>query len=772
MVVKIVINVSSSNVDQEYTYLLPKALETTAKIGSRVVVSFGKANRLVMGYILDICEESKYQGELKEIEEILDYEPLISPNQIALAKQIRDETICPLVRILNLMIPSGLVLKTSKYLTITNYHAIDEKLAVLFEKSETILYTKTLWPYDSKIAKEVKNHNITISYEAKPKIRVKTISKYVLNPTFAYQYRNELRSIRQIEFLENIQDEVAMTAFDLSEKYEISEGIIQTLSKKGYLQKIEEPVSRIVVRDIPITKRIRETKNQNVAHVLTALQTSEKPLLYLPKDESEQLETIYQIINTNQKNNQNVVIVVPEILSSYRISNIIRKKTGLSVGVLNSTLASGEILDEFNAIKEDKYRVIVTTSSGALFPYQNVGTFILMNVESDNYYNDQSPRYNLKQVMVNYAMMLMAKIILMTFVPSIIDYSYGLKNYYQIIESENNNQLNVEVVDLKEELRKGNNTPISRSLEKAFTENAKNQNLTMLIVNNKSYSSYVMCRSCGNTFVCPKCKISLQYNKKNNVLICPSCSNKIPFTNECDKCHSRDLKMGGFGMEQVAEVIKERYPNLRTKILRESSYEEYYNVMAQIEEKEIDVIITSSILSTNVDSDSIATIAIINLDSVAKSATIDANERAYAMLVQAKQRLNKKETAKMIVQTYNPDDTVLNDFLSTDYHGFLKKELSIRKVLKNEPFYYMNRIIVKGKYETMFKEANSIKKHLQDLLGNNVFVIGPTYNYQYQGVQIIIKHRLNDISRFYKEIYEKYQTTSTTIIVDRYPKYM
>lgn len=126
----------------------------------------------------------------------------------------------------------------------------------------------------------------------------------------------------------------------------------------------------------------------------------------------------------------------------------------------------------------------------------------------------------------------------------------------------------------------------------------------------------------------------------------------------------------------------------------------------------------------------------------------------------------------MIIQTYNPEDDFLKDFLTTDYHGFLKNELSMRKILKNEPFYYINRIIVKGKYETIFKEANSIKKSLQDMLGSQVFVIGPTYNYQYQGVQIIIKHRLNDIGKFYKKIYEIYQTTSTTILVDRYPKYI
>lgn len=772
MVVKVVINVSSSNVDQEYTYLLPKELESTTKIGSRVIVHFGQSNRLVMGYILDICEEADYDGTLKEIEEVLDYEPLISNAQIELAKQIRDDAICPLVRILNLMLPNALVIKTSKYLTLVNYQAIDEKLIYLFSKSATILYTKSLWPLDSKIAKEVKNKNIIVSYEAKPTTKVKMVSKYLIHPIITSKDINDLKSERQIEFLHRIQNEVAMTALELSEKYDVSESIIQGLYKKGFLDKVEEPVSRIIVRDIPINKRIRETKNQNISKILKSLETTEKPILYIPKDESEQFESIYQMINMYQKKNQTIVIVVPEILSSYRISNLIRKKTGLSVGVINSSLSSGELLDEFYAIRENQYTVFVTTPNGALFPYQNVGVFILLNVESDNYYNDQSPRYNLKKVMIEYGKCIGARAVLISFIPSIMDYTYGLQNHYEIIENTNEENINIEVVDLKKELRSGNNNPISHSLHTAILKDAQEKKITMMIVNNKVYSTYVQCRNCGNTIVCPRCKISLQYNKKNNVLICPSCSYRISFNNECEICHGSEFKMGGVGMEQVQEILNREYPSLKIKIFKESSYNEYYQTMSEIEEGELNIIITSSVLSNNIDTDTLGTIAILNLDSVSKTAMYDANERAYSMLAQAKMRISHLERSKMIIQTYNPEDDFLKDFLTTDYHGFLKNELSMRKILKNEPFYYINRIIVKGKYETIFKEANSIKKSLQDMLGSQVFVIGPTYNYQYQGVQIIIKHRLNDIGKFYKKIYEIYQTTSITILVDRYPKYI
>lgn len=772
MIVKIVINVASSNVDQEYTYILPKELEANAKIGSRVIVSFGNANRLVMGYILDIANDSEYIGDLKEIEEILDYEPLISMEQIELAKKIRDDVICPLVRILNLMIPNALVLKTNKYLTIMNYKEIDAQLTSLFTKSDTIKYTKSLWHLDNKIAREVKKGNITISYEAKPITKKKYIYKYLISPTFTYQNYRLLKSERQIEFIEKIKDEVAMTSFELIEKYEVSESLIQSLYKKGFLDKIKTPFSRIMVRDIPLNKKIRETKNENITRLLNELEDADKPILYIPKDDNEEQNSIYQIINRYQKQKKNVVIVVPEILSTYRISNLIRKRTGLSIGVVNSSLSSGELLDEFYEIKNDNYPVVVTSGIGALLPYQNVGVFILLNVESDNYYNDQSPRYNLKKVMTDYANLIGAKIVLSSFVPNIMDYTYGLQKHYQIIENSSEHNINVEVVDLKKELRMGNNSPISVELAKTIQNDALNKNLSVIIVNNKYFSSYVQCRNCGATITCPKCKISLQYNKRSNALICPSCSYRKTFNENCEECGSTDWKMSGFGMEQVEEEIKAQFPNLKVKNLKESSYDDYYNIMADIEEGEINVLITSTMFSKDVDIDNIGSIAIINLDSVSRGLTTDANERAYSMLVQTRNRILNNSDAKMIIQTYNPEDSFLIDFLSSNYHGFLKNELTIRKLLKNEPFYFVNRIIVKGKYDTIFKEANSIKRCLQEMLGSNVFVIGPTYNYQYQGVQIIIKHRLNAINKYYKKIYEDYQTTATTIIVDCYPKYI
>ena len=217
--------------------------------------------------------------------------------------------------------------------------------------------------------------------------------------------------------------------------------------------------------------------------------------------------------------------------------------------------------------------------------------------------------------------------------------------------------------------------------------------------------------------------------------------------------------------------LNTNYPSITTAILNESNYDDYYQIMLGLEEETIDVIITTSVLANKIDSDRIGMVGIINLDSVAKIPTYDANERAYEMLTYAKECLNSSEDS-LVIQAYSLDEIYLKTFLLNDYHAFIKEELSVRKILKNEPFYYINRIFIKAKYDLMYKEANEVKKYLQSMLGKEVYVIGPTYNHQHQMVQIIVKHRINDIGEIYKKIYEKYQTTTVTIIIDRYPKYI
>ena len=773
MIAKVIINSPSSNIDQLFDYLIPSEFCDFASVGSRVRVPFGEANRQIMGFIMEIKNDSSYDGNLKEIIEVVDYEPVLTKEQLEIATFIKADAICPLSRILNLMIPDALKLKTKKYLTVVDFRSLNAELVKLFDQNETILYKPTLKTYDGRIAKEVKKGNILVSYETPQVIKEKKITKYVLNPSYTYANFNKLKSDLQKDFLERLKDDVARTSFELIEKYDVSLAMIISLAKKGYLDKMEENASRIKIRNIPVEKRIRKTDNPIIGKLIQTINNYEKPILYIPKDENQLLECLLQVINSNQKNNKNTIVIVPEILSSYKIENLIRKNTLLSVALINSRLSKGELLDYYNEIKKDNYAVIVTTAKGALLPYQNVGTYFLLDSESDNYYNDQSPRYDLHKVIEYASKITNSQVIRVSYVPTILEYTYGLKGYLDIIEDfDKNIDVKVEIIDLKKELQIGNNSSISTKLLKMLQINKAKGKKSLLIINNRDYSSYVICRTCGNIIKCPRCQISLQYNKKHNQLICPACSYRTPYQKNCSICNSTELRFGGIGIEQVEEDLRENLSAFKITSLVTNDFENFCNIEIDFEDGDIDILLTTNLFSKSILGKKIGLICFVNIDAMAKAADYDATYRAYSALMQAKMKLININDATIAIQTYHPNDDYLKDFLVGEYHTYVKNELVVRKILKNEPFYYINRILVKGKYEEIFQESYNIKQLLQSTYGKRVFIMGPTYNYQYLAAQLIIKHKINDISDYYQKIYQNYQSSNVIVIFDKYPKYI
>lgn len=773
MIAKVIVNIPSSNIDQLFDYLIPPEFCDFASVGSRVRVPFGDANRQIMGFIIELKDESTYIGDLKEIIEVVDYEPVLTKEQLAIANFIKADAICPLSRILNLMIPDALKLKTKKFLTVVNFKDLDAELIQLFEQNETILYKENFKKYDNRIAKEVKKGNIVIRYEALQTVKEKMVTKYVLNPSFTYRNFDRLKSDLQKDFLERLKGDIARTSFELMEKYDVNLAMIISLSKKGYLDKIEEKDSRIKVRNIPVEKRIRKTDNPIINQLIKSMENYEKPILYVPKDENQLLESLLQVININQKKNKNTVVIVPEILSSYKIENVIRKNTLLSVALINSQLSIGELLDYYNEIKNDSYAVIVTTAKGALLPYQNIGTYFLLDSASDNYYNDQSPRYDLHKVMEYVSNITHSHIIRVSYVPTILEYTYGLKGHLDIVEDfDKNIEVKTEIIDLKKELQIGNNSSVSIKLLKMLQINKAKGKKSLLIINNRDYSSYVICRTCGNVMKCPRCQISLQYNKKHNQLICPACSHRMSYQKNCPICNSTELKFGGIGIEQVEEDLKENLPTFKIASLVTNNFETFCNIEIDFEDGDIDILLTTSLFAKSILGKKIGLICFVNIDAMAKAADYDATYRAYSALMQARMKLIDINDATIVIQTYHPNDEYLKDFLIGDYHSYVKNELVVRKILKNEPFYYINRILVKGKYEEIFQESYNIKQSLQSTYGSKVFIMGPTYNYQYSAAQLIIKHQMNDISEYYQKIYQNYQSSNVTVIFDKYPKYI
>lgn len=779
--------ISNNIIDQTFEYYLPNEFEAIAQIGSRVMVNFGQSNRLVMGFIVDIYEEKIYDGSSKDIIDVLDYEPLITKEQFKTAEYIAKETVCPLARVLNLMIPKFLKLKTIKYLVVNDYCELDANLAFVFKGKSVIKITKEIEQYNNQILKEIKKGNAYISYEAKPFGKIKTITKYLVNQNALYTSLTLLKNPLHQDLLKRMNEDEALTKNEIIDKYEISDYLFNKILRLGFLEPLEVQISRIISRDVITTSKGYGSHHQTESN-LTIIKDSTKnkrPVLWRPDTDDELNDTIVSLIKNNVNKDLNTMVIVPDILSSYKITTMIRRSLHLHVACLNSKLSDGEYLDYYYEIINNKYTVIVTTPKAALLPLINVGSIIMMDVEHDNYFNDQSPRYDLKKVMIYRKEIINCDLIFESFTPNLAEYSQGLLGKYQIINNySNKKEIPTEVIDLNQELREGNNSAISNSLLKGIKINMFLHQVSLIITNNKNYSSLIMCRSCGTILKCPKCQISLKYHQKNQLFLCPVCSYRIPSTDTCPNCGEKSLRFEGVGMEQIKEELEEKVSGIKVILIDQPELEDFNQKMMQIEDGEVDVVIATDTYARSIQSKLINLVAYQNIDYLAGTQRYDAIQKAYNALVYGYKYIENKvnkdlleneenpKRAKMYIQTYKSDSYFIQDFITNDYDDYLKNEIANRKALRNEPFYQVNRILVKAPYEQMFVDANSIKKMLQDILGKEIYIVGPNYNKTEQAASLIVKHQKENISDVYRVIYLRYQNSSTTIIIDKYPKYL
>ena len=778
MYVSVVIDNSSTNVDNYYEYEVPCSYASFVKPGERCIVQFGKANRQLMGYILDVYENKQFEGETKEILELLDYEPVLSREQIALAQFIKNDTISPLSRILNLMIPSVMRAKTKKYLTVLAFDELEAPLMELFGGKTTIPFSNTLEQYQKSIDRALKKKILTISYDTYLPQTVKTITKYQLNVKYYLDNKTFLKSKLNKEILEKIyrRDAEYLSLDEMIDYFEMSEYMVKKLAKEGFLKTKKVVVRRIKELDLKYDIPNLTEYPTYIGEYEKTLTEEKGPFVWVSNSYEEDYSFLKYIVLKNKAQDKQTLVLVPNILSSYKIKSVIRKTTKLNVACLNSNVRSQEIYDYYEMINNHDFDVIVTTPFGALWPYENLGTIVMMDIENDSYRNDQSPRYDLNVVMKKRSELLNTPLIRHMVVPTLKVYSEVMLNHEKLLEKKENTlqtEKAIIVIDMKKEKQNGNNSPLSENLKEALTNNVMNNKHSLLILNNKGYSKFVMCRNCGQVIECPECHTPMQYyqDKETTPFVkCPVCNKKETFTGKCPKCGSSEIRHIGYGMERLKEEVERKIPGAKCGILSDASYEGINDIMIKLSENEINIVIASDIYSRSLIDDDLTVVGIIALDIMASAPNYNAHDVSYSMLEHAKMQL--ASYGKLIIQTYDTNYNFLSPFITNDYNTYFDSELSLRSILKTEPIYEVNRILVKDNYPDNFKVAGMIKRALYETSkGKNLYVMGPVYNKTDKSVQLTIKHQNKQIAELYKTLYKMFQNEKTLVIFDRYPKY-
>ena len=689
MQANVLVEINSKKLDKTFTYNIPKSLEKDIFVGKRVKVPF--SNKYLEGFVLDIHEDLKLDYKIKDIESVIDEEPVIIPEMMSLGEFISKNTFSTLISAYQAMLPKALKAKEG---------------CIINEKYDTYirLINKDFVPKTSK-SKEViellKNNNEILKSE------LEKISKSSINTLKKYNVIEEVKK----------------------EKYRLDDEI-----------KIEK--SNIILN----------TEQQNALDKVKESLNTYKPFLLYGVTGSGKTEVYMHIIDEVLKEKKEVIVLVPEISLTPQIVNLFRKRFGKTVAILHSGLSDGEKYDEWRKIIRKEVSIVIGARSAIFAPFKNLGAIIIDEEHTITYKQENTPRYSAIDVALYRGKYHNCPVLLGSATPSIESFTRAKKGEYELLTLKhrvNNNMPSVDLVSMRDEMRK-NNPIISEKLNEKILDRLEKNEQIILLLNRRGYSTIVTCKNCGYVYKCPKCDIPLTYHKNVNKLKCHYCNYEIVKKELCPTCKSEVITDYGMGTEKLYEVITNMYPNskvVRMDVDTTTKKGSHERIINDFLDHKYDILIGTQMIAKGLDFPLVTLVGVINADASLNIPDFRSSERTYELLSQVSGRAGRKDLlGDVVIQGFNIDHYSITIAKNHNYEDFYNEEIKIRNTLKYPPFCNLAFLYLKGKdLNLLNKEGQNVVNFLKSKL-DNVVILGPSMANIYKinniyNIQIIIKYK-------------------------------
>lgn len=670
MVAEIIIDSKVKTLNRIFDYEIPSDLEIN--IGSRVFVPFGNKKTPEEGIVIGIKEKSEYK--VKKIVSV--EEEKIDKTYIELAKWMSKRYVCNLADSLRLMLPPG----TTKRDVSKRVKTKTINLITLSKEEEEIL--------DDIESKKIKSE------------KQKDVLEFIIN--------NGTSSIDDIELFTDA-----------------SKAVVSTLIKNGYLEYQEKTVERnpFIHKVDKKTSDLKLTDEQK--ETLESIKESGKYLIYGITG-SGKTEIYMQLIERMLKENKSSIMLVPEIsLTPQTVDRFLERFGEEKIAVLHSKLSIGERYDQWNKIKENKAKIIIGARSAIFAPAKDLGLIIIDEEHDESYQSEMSPRYDAKEVAEFLANKLNISLVLGSATPDLKSYYNSLNGNIKLLKltkRANNSTLpKVYIVDLRQELANGNKSMLSKKLQEEITKNLETNKQTILFLNRRGFSTFVMCRDCGYTVKCKRCNITMTYHKNENKLKCHYCGFEQKVVTECPECHSKNIKYFGAGTQKLEDEVHNLFKDATTirmdvdTVSKKNSHEEILN---KFRNENIDILIGTQMVVKGHHFPNVTLVGVISADMNLNLGDYNANEKTFQTLTQVAGRAGRGEyEGRVIIQTYNPDNYAIEYSKIQDYDKFYNAEIELRKQLKYPPF--CDIILIDMSAKNM-NELELVAKKLHTYLKNRV----------------------------------------------------
>lgn len=691
--VDIIIDISHEAIDRAFQYEVPLSLYGKITVGMQVQVPFGRGNRLRTGYVIGMSEKPQYEVEkIKSVHGIIENQVPVEGQLIQLAAWLRTTYGSTMYQALKTVMPVKERVRPVEHRTL--------RLAVEQEEGKL-----RLLEYQRK-------HNVA---------KVRLLEALLQNGDVPYELAQSKLNISKNTF-DRMQEEGTIEILTQTQ--------YRHAGTRAHLSEPEPELNEIQKTLVEEFRRDYEEKEYKT-YLLHGVTGSGKTEVYM------------HAIDAVLEQGRQAIVLIPEISLTFQTVMRFRRHFGDRITILNSRMSKGERYDQFQRIRKGEVDIVIGPRSALFAPFADLGLIVMDEEHESSYKSDQVPKYHARETALQRAKMCHASVILGSATPSVMSYYRAERGEYRLWKlkqrARQQELAKVEIIDLREELRRGNRSRFSYRLQELIQNRLEQGQQTMIFMNRRGYASFVSCRSCGEVVNCPHCQVSLTYHDHNSrqpKLICHYCGYTEDYVQQCKNCGSKLIGRFGSGTQLVEAELGEFFPN--AKILRMDAdttkgKDGHEAILSAFSEGRADILVGTQMIVKGHDFPNVTLVGILAADLSLHSQDYMAGERTFDLLTQAAGRAGRgQQPGTVVIQTYDPEHTVIQTAGKQDYEAFYANEIAYRRILKYPPVFSMIAVLVTAPREELAAElAERLVLYLRNQQGEEgpeaaVRVIGPT----------------------------------------------
>ena len=669
MFADIIIDIKHEKLDRIFQYRIPERLEGELEVGMEVLVPFGNGNRRTKGYVTGISETCDYDlSKVKEIEDISREGVEIEAKLIALAAWMKENYGGTMIQALKTVLP------------------IKQKENARMKRRLRLL-----------LDEETGRKKLEFYLEKSQKARARLMAALLDDPVLDYEM--------------------------VTKKLNITLPVIRALEEQGVLEIEEKQVYRNPVKKTEQTgKKIIFTEEQMSA-VRRFRQDYEKGLrntyLLYGVTGSGKTEVYMEMIRTVVEKGKQAIVLIPEIALTYQTVMRFYRNFGDRVSIMNSRLSPGERYDQMMRAKAGEVDVMIGPRSALFTPFPDLGLIVIDEEHEPTYKSEQTPRYHARETAVRRALMEGAGVVLGSATPSLEAMYRARKGEYVLLELKNRSRMQqlaeVYTVDLRQELREGNRSILSRKLQELMEDRLKKKEQIMLFLNRRGYSGFISCRECGHVIKCPHCSVSLSVHR-DGTMRCHYCGYTCAKVTACPECGSRHIGEFRAGTQQIEDIVKERFPGarvLRMDMDTTRQKDSYEKILSAFANEEADILVGTQMIVKGHDFPNVTLVGVLAADMSLYTDDYRSGERTFQLLTQAVGRAGRGDRpGEAVIQTYSPEHYAVVTAAAQDYEAFYAQEISYRELMGYPPVEHLLAVLVScGDEELLDKGCHYLREY-------------------------------------------------------------